>query len=71
MGSHDEGMGERLRTGAVGDTDYTTVQAELLRTRALLREVLEALLDDGWTFHRDSPVQQWWQEQLTKPRTEA
>lgn len=65
MGSHD--------THLVGhsEDDDNELQAELERTRILLREVLEALLDDGWTFHRDSPIREWWQEQVTKPQTQA
>ena len=48
-----------------------SVQAELHRTRALLRQMLEALLDDGYDFHRDSPMCEWWQEELRRTSVDA
>lgn len=48
-----------------------SVQAELERTRVLLREVLEALLDDGWSFNRDSAISEWFNEEVRRVRIEA
>lgn len=56
------------------DTLTTTdisVHAELLRTRALLRTLLDALLDDGYTFYQNGPMNEWWQEELRRPKVEA
>lgn len=47
------------------------LQAELERTRVLLREMLKALLDEGYLFHRDSPMSQWWNEDLRRSKAEA
>jgi hypothetical protein len=48
-----------------------SVQAELERTRALLRHILNALLDDGYTFYQDGPMNEWWQEELRRPKVNA
>ena len=45
----------------MSEVDVETL-AELERTRALLRSVLESLLDDGWRFNRDSSIAEWWSE---------
>ena len=47
------------------------VQAELARTRVLLRSVLESLLDSGHVFVRDGPMSQWWQEEMRRPKVDA
>lgn len=47
------------------------LQAELERTRVLLREMLKALLDEGYSFHRDGPMSQWWNEDLRRSKAEA
>jgi len=53
------------------DTSQTDTQAELERTRVLLREVLEVLLDDGWSFNRDSDISEWFNEDRRRTRIEA
>jgi hypothetical protein len=50
------------------DEEDLQLQAELERTRALLRELLGALLDDGYGFHRDSPMSQWWNEDMRREK---
>ena len=48
-----------------------SVQAELHRTRAVLRQMLEALLDDGYAFHRDCAMADWWREEMSRTRADA
>lgn len=53
------------------DSAFHSVQAELERTRFLLRQVLNALLDDGYTFYREGPILEWWNEDVRRPKVEA
>ena len=53
------------------DLEFHSVQAELERTRAILRETVHALLDSGCEFIRDTPLSQWWQEDMRRPKVEA
>ena len=55
----------------VSTLEHLSVQAELHRTRALLRQMLGALLDDGYAFHRDCPMADWWREEMNRPQAEA
>ena len=45
--------------------------AELEYTRCLLREILDALLDDGYSFDRNSAVSEWWNEDMRRTKTIA
>jgi len=47
------------------------VLVELEHTRALLRELLDALLEDGYSFHRDSALSEWWNEDARRPKNRA
>ncbi len=58
------------RAQALTSEPHST-QAELHRTRVLLRAMLEALLDDGFTFHRESPMSIWWNEDKRRPKVDA
>ena len=53
------------------DTSQSDLQAELERTRTLLREMLSALLKSGYVFHRESPMSQWWNEDMRRPKVDA
>jgi hypothetical protein len=33
--------------------------------------MLGALLEDGYSFHRDCAMGEWWQEDLRRPKLEA
>jgi hypothetical protein len=48
-----------------------SVQAELHRTRALLRELLECLMDDGYELYRDGPMSEWWNEDARRTKVLA
>jgi hypothetical protein len=52
-------------------TELHTVQAELERTRFLLRELLTALMDDGYSLYRDGAISEWWNEELRRPKADA
>ena len=52
-------------------TELPTVQAELERTRTLLRELLLALMDDGYELYRDGPMSEWFNEDMRRPKLEA
>jgi len=45
--------------------------AELEYTRSLLRELLDALFDDGYSFERNSPMSEWWNEDMRRTKTIA
>lgn len=53
------------------EDDPVTLQTELERTRVLLREVLETLMDDGYAFRRDGPLSEWLNEDIRRTRIEA
>lgn len=48
-----------------------SVQAELERTRTLLRELLLALMDDGYELYRDGPMSEWFNEDMRRPKVNA
>jgi hypothetical protein len=47
------------------------LEAELHRTRALLKELLECLMDDGYSFYRDSEMSIWFNEEARRPKVNA
>jgi hypothetical protein len=55
----------------VSTSEHHSVQAELHRTRALLRELLGALLQDGYELYRDSAMSEWHNEDMRRPKAEA
>ena len=51
--------------------DFVELQAELERTRMLLRHVLLELFDEGAVLNRTSALSEWWQEEQKRKVAEG
>lgn len=50
-------------------TSQNELQAELHRTRVLLRDIVEAFVDDDWTLTGE--LADWYREEVNRPRVDA